>query len=199
MKELEDDAVAELAAAAAPAVLPPSSMKKPTTKEDGRFVGMRVRKEFADAGSFDGIVVGHVPPVEADLSDEKWIVQYTNGKQEALDPQTLLDIMVVAPIKDVDDAGDKAAAEQKNKKKQQQKKNTKADDPLIGRQVGNAEDEDVGEIIEVRWRKFGGKKRKRAVVKWGTPLEKADGTLTFTKEYFVSDLTPLLLPVQQQQ
>ena len=68
----------------------------------------------------------------------------------------------------------------------------------VGRQVGNAEDEDVGEIVEVRWRKFGGKKRKRAVVKWGTPLEKADGTLTFTKEYFVSDLTPLLLPVQQQ-
>ena len=189
MKELEDDAVAELAAAAAPAVLPPSSMKKPTTKEDGRFVGMRVRKEFADAGSFDGIVVGHVPAVEADLSDEKWIVQYTNGKQEALDPQTLLDIMVVAPIKGVDDAGGKAAAK---------KKSTKADDPLIGRQVGNAEDEDVGEIVEVRWRKFGGKKRKRAVVKWGTPLEKADGTTTFTKEYFVSDLTPLLLPVQQQ-
>ena len=68
--------MAELTAATA-AVLPPSSMKKPT-KEDGRFVGMRVRKEFADAGSFDGIVVGHVPAVEADLSDEKWIVQYTN-------------------------------------------------------------------------------------------------------------------------
>jgi hypothetical protein len=197
MKELEDDAVAELTAATA-AVLPPSSMKKPTTKEDGRFMGMRVRKEFADAGSFDGIVVGHVPAVEADLSDEKWIVQYTNGKQEAVDPQTLLDIMVVVavPIKGDDAGDDKAAAEQQKKT---QKKNTKADDPLIGRQVGNVEDEDVGEIVEVRWRKFGGKKRKRAVVKWGTPLEKADGTLTFTKEYFVSDLTPLLLPVQQQQ
>ena len=56
----------------------------------------------------------------------------------------------------------------------------------------------MGEIVEVKWRKYGGKKRKRAIVKWGTPLEKADGTLTFTKEYFVSDLTPLLLPVQQQ-
>ena len=111
----------------------------------------------------------------------------------------LLDIIVVAPIKGVDDdddkddaGGKKAAAKQK---KQTQKNNTKADDPLIGRQVGNAEDEDVGEIVEVRWRKFGGKKRKRAVVKWGTPLEKADGTLTYMKEYFVPDLTPLLLPL----
>ena len=194
MKELEDNAVAELTAATA-AVLPPSSMKKPTNKEDARFVGMRVRKEFVDAGSVDGIVVGHVPAVEADLSDEKWIVQYTNGKQEALDPQTLLDIMVVAPIKgggttDKDD-DDKVAS---TKEDTNTSKKNKADDPLIGRQVGNAEDEDVGEIIEVRWRKYGGKKRKRAVVKWGTPLEKADGTLTYTKEYFASDLTPLLLP-----
>ena len=73
-------------------------------------------------------------------------------------------------------------------------KKKNAVDPLIGRQVGNVEEEDLAETIAVRWRKYGGKKQKRAVVKWGTPLEKADGTLTYTKEYFVSDLTPLLLP-----
>ena len=194
MKQLENNAVAELssmAAATTEAVLPPSS-KKPS-KEDGRFVGMSVRKKLSDAGTFDGIVVGHVPAVEADLGDEKWIVQYTNGKQEALDPQTLLDIMVVAPIKDsAEDDNDKATTTEDKKSK----KKKKADDPLIGRQVGNAEDEDVGEVVEVKWRKFGGKnRRKRAVVKWNTPPEKADGTLTHMKKYVVSDLTPLLPPV----
>ena len=103
----------------------------------------------------------------------------------------------MAPIKGGDDDKDDDAGGKKADAKQKKNK-AAADDPLIGRQVDNAEDEDVGEIIEVRWRKYGGKKRKRAVVKWGTPLEKANGTLTFTKEYFVSDLTPLLLPVQQQ-
>jgi hypothetical protein len=98
MKELEDDAAAELTAMATAAVLPPSKTKP--SKEDDRLVGMCVCKEFTDAGTFDGTVVGYVKTVVADLSDEKWIVQYTSGKREVfLDPQTMLDIMVVAPIK----------------------------------------------------------------------------------------------------
>ena len=59
--------------------------------------------------------------------------------------------------------------------------------------MGNVEDDDIGVIIDVKFRKYNGKKRKRAIVKWNTPLEKADGSLTYTKEYFVSDLKPLLL------
>jgi hypothetical protein len=96
MKKLEDDAVAKLTAMAAVAAMLPPASKKPS-KEDGWFVGtVRVRKEFANAGTFDGIVVGHVKPVEGGGGGgaEKWIVQYTNGKQEAVDPQTLLGIMV---------------------------------------------------------------------------------------------------------
>jgi hypothetical protein len=70
-------------------VLPPSSKK--LSKEDAPFVSMRVRKEFADSGMFDGITtaVGHIKPV----GDERWIVQYTNGKQEAINPQTFLGII----------------------------------------------------------------------------------------------------------
>ena len=53
----------------------------------------KTHQQFKD-GTFDGTVVGHVVPVEADLSDEKWILEYTNGKQEAVRPQELLDLMV---------------------------------------------------------------------------------------------------------
>jgi hypothetical protein len=54
---------------------------------------LRVRKGFADAGTVDGTMIGHVPPMEAELNDERWIVQYTNGRQEAVDRQTLLGSM----------------------------------------------------------------------------------------------------------
>jgi hypothetical protein len=47
----------------------------------------------------------HVKPAEVDLGDDKWIVQYTNVKQEAIDPQTLLDIMVVVAPAKGDDGG----------------------------------------------------------------------------------------------
>jgi hypothetical protein len=168
MKQLEGNAVAELTATAA-AVLPPSSKK--LSKEDGRFMGMRVRKEFSDADTFDGIMIGHVLAVEADLGDEKWIVQYTNSKQEALDPQTLLDIMMVAPIKGDEDDDKATTTEDKNNKK----KTKKADDPLICRQVGSAEDEDVGEIVEVKWRKFGGKKKEAGVDQVGHATTREGG------------------------
>jgi hypothetical protein len=81
-------------------------------------MGIRVRKEFADS-DMDGTVVDHVPATEADLSDGKLIVRYTKGKQEALDTQTLLDIMVVAPIKagSADDDEDKATSTNNEGKK----------------------------------------------------------------------------------
>ena len=52
---------------------PPSARSKPS-KEDGPFTDMRVCKGFADAGTFDEIVIGHVPPMDAELSDERWIM-----------------------------------------------------------------------------------------------------------------------------
>ena len=63
----------------------PASGKK-ISKDDARFVGQSVRKAFKD-GTFDGTVAAHVPPVEADQSDEKWALEYSNGKQEAVAPQ----------------------------------------------------------------------------------------------------------------
>ena len=39
--------------------------------------------------------------------------------------------------------------------------------------MGNVEDEDVRMIIDVKFRKYNGKKRKRAVVKWNMPLEES--------------------------
>ena len=104
-------------------------------------------------------------------------------------PQELLDMLKGGSVAST------AADEDLQSDKPKKQGSSSSTDSLIGRQLGNVEDEDVGVIVDVKFRKYNGKKRKRAVVKWNTPLEKADGSLTYTKEYFVSDLKPLLLPL----
>ena len=60
---------------------------KAPSKEDSRFLGARVEKRFQDTGVVAGKVIGHNPAVKEDQSDERWVVRYTTGKEEALSPQ----------------------------------------------------------------------------------------------------------------
>ena len=79
-----------------------------------RFVGAKVRKEFADIGFILGKVIGHIPPNSNAGKDEKlydgddsndvdndqgmfgerFLVEYSNGVRERLRPEVLLDLIV---------------------------------------------------------------------------------------------------------
>jgi hypothetical protein len=153
-KDLEDDAVAELS----DTVLPASN--KVPDKDDARFIGASVRREFEDT-TLDGTVVSHVKPVAADLSDEKWIIQYTNGKQQAVSPQDLLDLLVGDPVQ-----APKTNAKKTVKKKPKPAPKPKPPDPLIGRQIrtwvdlaSGKEARVTGTIMDVQTRKKQGKKK----------------------------------------
>ena len=193
LERLEREAVEKLTAAESSSTT--SINTPPTTGQDTtrRFIGMAVEKQFVDVpdGPVQGVVVGHKPAAADETQAESWVVEYMRpgkkGVREEVTPQELLDMLKGS-------SGNLADAVEDPKSKSD-KPNKQSTDPLIGRRVGNVEDEDVGVIIDVKFRKYNGKKRKRAVVKWNTPLEKADGSLTYTKEYFVSDLKPLLLPL----
>jgi hypothetical protein len=97
-------------------------------KDDARFIGASVRREFQDI-TLNGTIISHVKPVEADLSDEKWIVEYTNGKQQAVSPQELLDLLVGEPVQAPKTKAKKATIKQPNPTPK-----PKLPEPLIGRQ-----------------------------------------------------------------
>jgi hypothetical protein len=118
------NAVAELSDTA---VLPASNKK--IDKDNVRFIGASVRREFEDA-TLDGTVISHVKPAAADLSDEKWIVEYENGKQQAVSPRELLDLLVGEPAQPP-----KTTAKKATKKKPKPAPKPKAPNPLIGRQI----------------------------------------------------------------
>ena len=153
-KDLEDDAVAELS----DVILPASN--KTIDKDDARFMGASVRREFEDA-TLDGTVISHVKPVEADLSDEKWVIEYANGKQQAVSPQELLDLLVGEPVQPPKTKAKKATTKQPKPTPKPQ-----APDPLVGRQVrtwmdlpSGKEAQVAGTIVDVQSRKKQGKKK----------------------------------------
>ena len=154
-KDLEDGAVTELSANV---VLPASN--KTIGKDDARFMGASVRREFDDT-TLDGTVVSHVKPVEADLSDEKWVIEYANGKQQAVSLQELLDMLVGEPVQPP-----KTKAKKTAKKKPKPAPKPKPPDPLIGRQIrtwvdlpSGKEAQVTGTIMDVESRKKQGKKK----------------------------------------
>jgi hypothetical protein len=129
-------------------------------KDDARFIGTSVRREFEDT-TLDGTVVSHVKPVAADLSDEKWIIQYKNGKQQAVSPQDLLDILIGDPVQ-----APKTKAKKAAKKQSKPAPKPKPPDPLIGRQIrtwvdlaSGKEAQVTGTIMDVESRKKQGKKK----------------------------------------
>ena len=88
---------------------------KAPSKEDSRFLGARVEKAFEDKGVVVGKVIGHNPAVKEDQSDERWVVRYTTGKEEALSPQQLLEVL--APDADEPPAGGGSQSAAKGKRK----------------------------------------------------------------------------------
>jgi hypothetical protein len=120
-----------------------------------------MRREFEDT-TLDGTVVSHVKPVESDLSDEKWIVEYENGKQQPVSPQELLDLLVGEPVQPPKPPPKKTA-----KQKAKPTTKPKAPDPLIGRQIrawvdlpSGKEAQVTGTIMDAESRKKQGKKKK---------------------------------------
>jgi hypothetical protein len=87
-----------------------------TTKNDpsARFIGAKVKKEFVDAGWVMGVVIRHVPPsseagqpeplrydnddstndpIDGGMFGERFVIEYSNGKKEAVRPEELLDLL----------------------------------------------------------------------------------------------------------
>jgi hypothetical protein len=79
-----------------------------------RFIGALVRKEFADVGWVTGVVIRHVPPsskagqpeplrydndvstnepIDKGMFGERFVVEYSNGKKEAVRPEELLNML----------------------------------------------------------------------------------------------------------
>jgi hypothetical protein len=54
--------------------------------------------------------------------------------------------------------------------------------PLIGRQISNTEDGDVGVVTMWYWQKSGGSRKQRFLVRWNTPLVNK-GKQTVWKDY----------------
>ena len=87
-----------------------------TAKNDpsARFIGAKVKKEFLDAGWVTGVVIRHVPPssdagqpeplrydnddstndlIDGGMFNERFVIEYLNGKKEAVRPEELLDML----------------------------------------------------------------------------------------------------------
>ena len=148
---------------------------KAPSKEDSRFLGARVEKRFQDTGVVVGKVIGHNPAVKEDQSDERWVVRYTTGKEEALSPQQLLEVL--APDADEPPAGGGSQSAAKGKRKTKGKAKAKAaakakataNDPLLGRTVqtwmdlpSGGEAQVRGTIVGVSQKKTGSKKKSSA-------------------------------------
>jgi hypothetical protein len=201
LERLEREAVEKLTSAESSSTTSNNNTATAGQDTTRRFIGMAVEKQFVDSPDgrpVQGAVVGHRPAAADETKAETWVVEYMQpgkkGVREEVTPQELLD-MLKGDSGNLADADEDPKTDKPEKQGGSSSSSSGSTDPLIGRQVGNVEDDDIGVIIDVKFRKYNGKKRKRAIVKWNTPLEKADGSLTYTKQYFVSDLKPLLLPL----
>jgi hypothetical protein len=79
-----------------------------------RFIGAKVKKEFLDVGWVTGVVIRHVPPssqagqpeplrydnddstndsIDGGMFGERFVIEYSNGKKEAVRPEELLDML----------------------------------------------------------------------------------------------------------
>jgi hypothetical protein len=116
---------------------------------------------------------------------ERWLVEFSNGRQQLVRPQELLDILVG------DDSAAAAAAAAGGQKKAS---DPLASDPYIGRQVRppTADDPDMGTIVRVVLKKVQGKKKRVRVytIEWRNP----QGGVEFTRDYERFEFMPFLVP-----
>jgi hypothetical protein len=158
-----------------------------------------VRRTFTDVGEQYGKVVAYIPPDDTseDMElGERWVVEYqTNGKQELLMSSEVL-VSIDAEV-----SADMRAADEEEEEKEegelQESKIAEVDPvevppralpdvpqahPLIGKRIGNLEDNDIGVVVMWYWGKAGAKKTQRFLVKWNSPLQ-YKGKLTLWKDY----------------
>ena len=160
MAELEEDAIAEIERLAGDAETEAQiqrAVDKPPSADDAHFLGAKVRKVFTD-GALTGTVERHVvlpmpdePGADEGAAGERWLVQYSNGKQELVRPHELLDILM----------GDGATA----KPKQAQGPKLSAHErKYLGLVLETDQDGgDEGEVVKVN--------KKTVWVKWSKPVD----------------------------
>ena len=74
-----------------------TGVTKTTDPDAKRFMGAEVSKSFSD-GVFKGKVVGHVPDLDNNETEdgEMFVIQYESGKQETVDSQEFMSMLVGA-------------------------------------------------------------------------------------------------------
>jgi RNase P/RNase MRP subunit p29 len=168
---LEEDAIALLGKDIA--AVTETGVTKTTDPDAKRFMGAEVVKSFSD-GVFAGKVVGHVPDLDNnELEDgEMFVIQYESGKQETVDSQELMSMLVGAQEEEEgeeeeeekeEDPDNLQETKEPDSPKPKAKKKTK-EDKLIGRKVQtwmDVDDEEVqvkGRIVS-KSKKTSGKKK----------------------------------------
>ena len=132
-----------------------TGVTKTTDPDAKRFMGAEVSKSFSD-GVFKGKVVGHVPDLDNnELEDgEMFVIQYESGKQETVDSQELMSMLVGAQEEEEEESKEEDPDNLQETKvpdspKPKPKKKTK-EDPLIGRKVQTWMDIDDDQEIQVK-------------------------------------------------
>jgi hypothetical protein len=176
-----------------------------TAKNDpsARFIGAKVQKEFVDAGWVTGVVIRHVPPsseagqpeplrydnddstndpIDGGMFNERFVIEYSNGKKEAVRPEELLDMLTSEgtsndaeedPTTVNDTQGDMPIQQQSNtmieskaNKKNTKKKKQKKPDAYLNRRIRWTEGGKAvyGTVMSIAQLK--GKGGKLYLVKW---------------------------------
>jgi hypothetical protein len=167
---LEEDALALLGKDLA--AVTETGVTKTTDPDAKWFMGAEVSKAFSD-GVFKGKVVGHVPDLDNnELEDgEMFVIQYESGKQETVDSQELMSMLVGA---DDEEEGEEEESKEEDPDNLQETKvpdspkpkAKKKKDPLIGRKIQTWMDVDQdeiqinGRIVGTSQKKTGKKKGK---------------------------------------
>lgn len=131
-----------------------TGLTKTTDPDAKRFMGAKVSKSFSD-GVFKGKVVGHVPALDNDETEdgEMFVIQYESGKQETVNSQELMSMLVGAQEEEEEESKKEDPdnlQETKVPDSPNPKPKKKVTDPLIGRKVKTWMDIDDDEEVQVK-------------------------------------------------
>ena len=167
-----------------------------TAKNDpsARFIGAKVKKEFVDVGWVTGVVIRHVPPssnagqpeplrydnddstndpIDGGMFGERFVIEYSNGKKEAVRPEELLDMLSSEePQGDIPEQQPNKMVESKKQKKE------KKPDAYLNRRIKWTEGGKTayGTVMSIAQLK--GKGGKLYLVKWDAKSGWGENRLT---------------------